>query len=172
MIGFSGGNGFMQRAIKFFINSEFSHSFIVVDGPNGVISALETTDTRVCVTPIDRKLKENNYVKIYDVYASEDDKSQSIEHTFNSYSGNIYGYLSYLWFIWRWFCRLFGVEKNIMWGWVSSGVTCSEVTTAYLKEIYPNIFESMDLNAITPRELYKIITENNDKFICLGWYKK
>jgi hypothetical protein len=171
MIGFSSGNTAMQRIIRFFIDSNFSHSFLVMECC-GILSALETTETRVCVTPMDRKLIEKNWVELWEVIAPMEDKVNAITPMYYSYSGNYYGYLSYLWFMYRWLCRKFGVEKKNMWGWVSSGVTCSEVTSSYVSKLYPNLLKDIDLNTITPRELRNLMVSNKDKFMCLGWYKQ
>lgn len=172
MIGFSGGDEFIQKAIKFFIGSKFSHSFVVISFPYGSLSALETTETRVTVTPVDRKLDENNYVEIWDVIAPEGDKNVAADYSFVTYSGKLYGYLSYFWFIYRWFMRLFGIEKKTMWKWAAKNVTCSELTASYLDFLYPELFKGMDINTITPKELYIIVKNNPDKFIRLGWYKE
>jgi hypothetical protein len=172
MIGFSGGNKFIQKAIKFFISSEFSHSFVVIDGPYRILSVLETTDTRVCPTPIDRKLTEDNYVNIWDVLANEEIKKEAAEYVYDKFSGEMYGYLSYFWYMYRWFFRLFKIEKKKMWKWASGGITCSELTATYLDFLYHELFEGIDLNTVSPRELYKIVNDNKDKFVNLGWYKK
>lgn len=171
MIGLSGGGKFYQKAIKFFTKSRFSHSFVVIDASTDVMSALETTETRVCVTPVERKLDEKDYVVIWNVLASAEDKKDAVEYAYLRHSGELYGYLSYFWFIYRWFFRLFGIEKKTMWKWASSGITCGVIIASYIDFLYPEIFIKTDLKTIAPKELNKIMNQHADKFACVGWYK-
>jgi hypothetical protein len=171
-VGLSGGNTFIQRAIRYFIRCAFSHSFVVMNVSEGILSALETTETRICVTPVMRKLFEDNWVEMWDVNASEEIKKEAVNYSYNKFSGEWYGYLSYLWFIYRWFWRIFGIEKRTIWKWASQGVTCSELTASYLAFIFPSMFVGKDLNTISPLELRNIMIANTDKFTCLGWLKE
>lgn len=171
MIGLSGGNGFIQKCIRFFIESDFSHSFTIVDGPCSCISALETTDTRVCVTPMTRKQYEENWVEIWEIEASEVVKEAALRSTYAKYSGLMYGYFSYLWFMYRWLVRKLGADRGWMWDWASKGVTCTELTSSYVRQVYPDDFLGMDINAITVRELRLIMLAKPDRYKLLGWYK-
>jgi hypothetical protein len=173
-IGLSGGNLFIQKAIRYFIGSQFSHSFTVLDGPYGVLSVLETTDTIVCMSPFHKKDSEANYIEMWrPVYAGNPSDIQEIlKHGYEKYSANWYSYLSYLWFMYRWLCRKFKYEPKVMWKWVVNGQTCTELTCAgYVALIFPELFLNKDLNTISPRELREIMIANPDKFIPLGWYK-
>jgi len=171
MVGLSGGTSFMQKAIRYFTGkSKFSHSFVICDSCN-CYSALETTETRVTVTPVNRKLNEKNWVELWDVNESHENKRQALQVCYYMHSGEWYGYLSYFWFIWRWICRLFGKELTSMWKWCSKGMTCTELTCSYLTILFPELFLN-DGNTYSPAELRKILTANPDKFTCLGWYKE
>lgn len=180
MIGFSGGNEFMQKAIRFFIGSKFSHTFTVIRSPYGeesnkdhnIISVIETTSTLVSMTPFHRKDNEDNYIEMYDVIADSFLKTSALEETYIRFSGKWYGYLSYFWFIYRWFMRkLFNKEPKQMWDWCNKGITCTELTCNYLYLLFPEIFEGYDLNILSPDKLKEIINKNPNKFIYLGWYK-
>lgn len=169
MIGFSGGNTFMQRAIRFFIGSRFSHSFTILNGPYG-LSALETTTTIVAVTPFDRKAIEDNWVEIWEIIYP---LSKSL-HLADSYYRNVgswYGYLSYFWFMYRWVARKFKHEPTTMWKWCNSGVTCTELTCKYIDALFPGLLKN-DLNTYSPEELRNVMLNNIDKFTCVGWYKE
>jgi hypothetical protein len=170
MIGFSGGNKFMQKCIRFFTGSKFSHSFTVID-VGGIPSALETTETRITVTPIDLKLHENNYVQMWTIVADKELKDQNVLKSYSMYSGEWYGYKSYLWFMYRWLSRKFNVEQNRMWDWAVTGITCTELTCMYISELFPDLFTN-DLNTYSPEELRNIMINNPDKFVCMGWYKE
>lgn len=168
MVGLSGGKTFMQRAIRFFIGSKFSHSFsTIMVGPE--VSALETTETRITVTPLIRKKSEKNWVEIWDVIAADTAILDAIFETYSVYSGQYYGYLSYIWFIYRWIVRHFGIEPTKMWEWCNKGITCTELTCSYLSKLFPDLFLN-DINTYSPKELRKIMLENPDRFRLLGWY--
>lgn len=170
MIGLSGGNSFIQRAIRFFTGSKFSHSFTII-AVGEELSALETTETRVTITPINLKLKENNWVQIWEVFAKKEEKLNALNRSYYNHSGKMYGYKSYLWFLYRYFARKFGKDPTRMWGWASKGITCTELTCDYLAKLFPEIFIN-DLNTYSPEELRKLMLQHTDKFICLGWYKE
>ena len=82
MVGFAGGKTFIQRAIRFFIGSDFSHSFIIVEGPDSAQAALETTETVVTVTPMVRKLSEKNWVELWEIKAPLYDKLDAADKTY------------------------------------------------------------------------------------------
>ena len=169
-IGLSGGNSLVQRCIKFFTNSQFSHSFTVIKSC-GTFNAFETTSTIVSLTPVDRKLYEENYVEIWRMVDNID--IQSVLHEmFIFHSGHWYGYLSYVWFIYRWICKKFGYKTNKMWSWCINGITCTELTINPISIIYPELFTEYDVNTITPQDLRDIMVNNPDKFLFVGWYVK
>lgn len=171
MIGFSGGNGFIQRCIKFFTKSFFSHSFVTFK-TGDILSVLETTSTLVCATPFSRKRLESNYVEMWELVSADETSEfiRQINLNYQLYSGNWYGYLSYIWFMYRWLARKFGVEPTTMWRWCDRGITCTELTVSPLVSLY-HLFDN-DLNTYAPEELRKIMLQHPDKFTCLGWYKE
>ena len=165
MIFLSGGEELVQKAIKFFTRSKFSHSFVIMPGPGGVLSALETTSTIVSFSPVSNKANEKNYIEVW--LPSRVDELW-LAKTYYDYSGKWYGYLSYTWFLYLWFCRLFGYEPKKMWEWCNSGVTCTELTCTYLSRIYPELFAGKDLNTLAPEELKEIMKASGE-FTLLGW---
>jgi len=169
MIGFSGGDKWIQKAIRFFIGSEFSHSFTTKNNDKGVLCALETSSTTVMFGPMSDKLNELNWVEMWDVIVPEDKKQASLAKML-PYIGKWYGYLSYIWFMYRWLMRKFGYEPKKMWWWCKGGLTCTELTQKYPKDFFPELFEGIDPNTIAPPELRKIMVANPDKFVYKGWY--
>jgi hypothetical protein len=170
MIGFSGGNGFTQRAIRLFIGSDFSHSFTVMKGPGEYLSALETTSTIVCLTPFSNKDYEENWVEMWDVNADIELKQSILEMIYGIYSGTWYAYLAMIWFMFRYEYRRCGYEPRKMWKWCTSGIGCTELTSTYVKYLFPELITN-DLNTYSPKELRDIMLRNPGKFTCLGWYK-
>lgn len=166
-ICFSGGNSFMQKAIRFFLgkNALYSHSFVVVKGPHEILSALETTETRVTLTPVSRKLDENNWIEVWEAVHPDITKAITINslRAYILYSGWFYGYFSYVWFIYRWVVRLFGVEPKRMWRWANRGITCTELTMVS----YPYVIDDdRDINTVDPMILRDHVSKNKDfKFV-------
>jgi len=173
MIGLSGGDTLIQKGIRFFTGSIFSHSFVVIDGPNNIKSVLETTSTLVSVSPLDRKVNEPDWVQIWEPIAPDEYKKYAISETYKKFVGKRYGYESYFWFIYRWIVRKFGYEPTKMWRSFSKGVTCTELSCNYLFKIgsyFPELFKN-DLNTYAPQELYEIMNNNQDFFRLKGWLK-
>jgi hypothetical protein len=175
MIALSGGNEFIQKAIKFFTRSMFSHSFALMQGPYKILSSFETTSTIVSGADIAHKWEEDDYIQVWDVLeASDDEKRKSLKKLYKEYAKTRYGYESYLWFIYRAICRLFKYEPKIMWKWVSNGVTCTELSCYYLynlNAIYRALFDGLDFNTLSPQELYNIMIFNPNLFKQIGWIK-
>lgn len=175
-IGLSGGNQFIQRAIKLFTRSDFSHSFVIFSGPGQIVSTIETTPTIVITAPFDAKDREPDWVQIWDVFAPDEAKQGAAEKIFRKYSGYAwYGYKSYLWFIYRAIVRLFGKTPNQVWSWASHGVTCTELVTEYLRLISPvfkELLKDVDASAQTPEDLRLFMVAHPELFECLGWYQK
>jgi hypothetical protein len=174
MVGLSGGGTFIQKAIKYFTGSQWSHSFTVMLNENGVLSALETTSTQVHLDPMINKMSEPDYVQIWEVIAPEEDLHRANELVRKQFLGMWYGYLSYLWFMYRWLLRKMGKEPMTMWGWVSGGVTCTELTCTgiyYISEIFKGLFVGRDINTQAPQELEAIMINNPALFRFVGWLK-
>lgn len=170
MIGFSGGTRWIQRAIGYFTDSEFSHSFMVKNNADGIPCALETTFTTVMFGPVADKLQEKNWVEMWDVIAPEEQKAAALE-TCLPYIGSWYSYLSYLWFLYAWAKKKLGMRPPTkMWKWCTPGNTCTELTQKYPKYLFPELFEGLDENIVTPPVLRNIMVEHPDKFVLLGWY--
>jgi hypothetical protein len=172
MIGFSGGELFIQKAIMYFTNSSFSHSFMVRNNDDGVPCALETSSTRVMFEPVANKLNEKNWVEMWDVIHSPQNKRIALNDCM-IYNKQWYAYLSYIWFMYRWACRkFFRYEPKKMWWWCKPGRTCTELTEKYPSHylMFPELFKSLDPDTLSPRELRDIMIANPDKFVCLGWY--
>ena len=136
------------------------------------ISSLETSSTIVKVISLFHKLEEPDYIKVYDIIASQEDKDRAALETYKEYSGCRYGYESYIWFIYRWIMRKFGKEPNKIWKFVSNGVTCTELTCYYLSKInsqFATLFEGKDINTYSPEELQQLINQNSELFEFKGW---
>lgn len=172
MFGFQGGSHFIQRAIRFFIDSKWSHSFTMIAGPEGVLSSIETSSSIVQVVPFLRKFAEPDALEVWDpIGATDEARHLSLSRMYDEYSAERYGYESYLWFIWRWITRKLGSDRTVMWPCVSKGVTCTELTCYYLRGLggeYAAMFEGRDVNTFSPEELYRLMQENRHLFKCVS----
>jgi hypothetical protein len=134
---------------------------------DGVLSVLETTATRVTCSPVAEKYLEKNYIECWEVT----NKCISAQIAMlsmrvkNCYEGYYYGYPSYIWFIYRWFMRLFKIEKTTMWSWCNHGITCTELTC---KSLPIPCKPSQDDNTISPQELREFFLSRPDLFNCVG----
>jgi hypothetical protein len=174
MIGLQGGNHFIQKAIRFFTRSIWSHSFTVVDWPDGEMSTNETTATITKSAALYLKLMEPDWTAMFEPIASDAEKRQAWVYAYKRHSGQWYGYLSYLWFMYRAVARLVGYEPTRVWTWANGGITCTEYTVTYLSAInkeFMLLFLGRDLNAYAPQELYQILVTNPKMFRFVGWVK-
>lgn len=175
MIGMSGGNSFIQKAIRFFTKSDFSHSFPISIGFEGVLSTFETTSTIVSSVPIEHKLAEPDWIELWEPICSEDIRRQALKEVYKEYAGTWYGYLSYLWFMYRWLIRKFGKEPKHVWSWADNNVTCTELTCYYIAKLGPEfaaLFSDLDYSAQSPEELIIIMKSNPHLFKRIGWLKE
>lgn len=166
MIAQSGGNIFIQKAIKFFTRSKFSHSFLIMHSPYEE-AVLQTTEAMVTITPVEEKFFGKDYCVFYDIEATMEEKVFAIKQTYIRYSGMWYGYLSYVYFIMRYFGYKKDCPHSLSWG-----VTCTELVCYYLmrlNENYYNLFKGKDLSSLTPEDLRIIIEANKGLFKEQGW---
>lgn len=172
-IGFSGSDGFIQRGIKYFTDCDYSHSFSTLKGPFDYISAIETTSTIVAITPVNRKHDESNYIELWEVIDRRDEFNRAANRAYGTYSGMWYGYLTYVWFIYRWLMRKFKVEKKVMWAWCNRNVTCTELTASIVFSAFPELKDKeRDINTYSPKELRDVVIRYPQYFQWKGCLNK
>lgn len=179
MIGLSGGQSFIQRAIRWFTGSDWSHSFMIISGPLGELSAIETTDLKVRVASMQHKMAEPDWLQIWQILPGGDPDRERSDHLhaglamYLEYTDTWYGYLSYLWFMYRALMRKVGYEPRTIWRWAAGGVTCTELTCYYLDQLdrVRHVLTSRDLNTLAPAELLAIMHARPDLFKPVGWLK-
>ncbi|CAK0741563.1 hypothetical protein CCP1ISM_130014 [Azospirillaceae bacterium] len=165
-------NSIHSKIVRFFTNSPYSHTFMITRS-FGEIEAAQEAGMIISVVPFDknyRQAKEERYV-IYEIdpkFVSEEQISKSLSYCFNEYNGVQYGYLSLLWFVYRWaneklLRRNVNHEKN----WLANGVICSELVYYFLCNLGP-IFEAMmapfNPDTIQPEDIRQIILANPEIF--------
>jgi hypothetical protein len=172
-IGLSGGSTFIQKAIAFFTKSDLSHSFSIGMMDNK-LHILETTATKIHCVPLETKLSEPDFVEIWDVIGNEDDITQAFNECCLDYVGTWYGYLSYVWFIYRFIAWQLDYNPKTVWAWASPGTTCTELTCTNLMKRNGQLKEciestGMDLSAIDPQSLKNIMIANPHLFRFKGY---
>lgn len=179
MVCLSGGNTWIQKQIRFFTKREvkewsvFSHSFVVMKGPQEITSSFETSSTIVHSMPMSSKLKEPDCLQVWELtQSSPEEADEANVKTYEEYSGVWYGYLSYLWFMWAWLCwKLFKKEPQTMWKAVANSVTCTELTcyNLVMRKNYARLFDGKDFSAQNPYKLRTMFEEHPELFREVGW---
>jgi hypothetical protein len=182
-IFFSGGPTFIQEAINDFTDGIFCHSGIIGSGPSDILSSLETSATTVHCQAFEKKLHEPDYILIVEVLSNAKDKQSSFVECYLEFVGKWYGYLSYLWFIYRAAIiqlkriRLFkniSVPKDV-WKWASKNITCTELTCIFLAKLgglFSTVFNDTDFSGVAPNDLFPLIPKLPTMFRVRGWLIK
>jgi hypothetical protein len=153
--------------------SLFSHSFMVIDGPYGMLSSFETSSTIVHSMPMESKLEEPDCIQVWEMtesYPEENDFAN--KETYREYSGVWYAYFSYLWYMWAWLMYKLGrPEPQVMWKIVDPNVTCTELTCYNIerRKNYKHLFDGKDFNAQNPYKLRAMFEANPGLFREVGW---
>jgi hypothetical protein len=172
-IGLSGGNLFIQKGIRFFTNSLWSHSFTVVPAfDENELAVMQTTETRSVVVPLNRKLNEPDWVFIYRPKASSAAIMSAISQSWGECSGEWYGYPSYFWFIYVWAMEKLNLRPSAIWGWAKGGVTCTELTSTYVRYLgieYAKLIDTQDRSQWSPQRLQGVMDSRPDLFERVGW---
>lgn len=172
----TGGDSFIQKKIRFFTGSDFSHSCIVMPDYADKLSVLGTTSTIVNRAPLEHEIINSEWILVVEPNCNDDVKIGAAAVTYLRYSGMLYSYQSYIWFIYRYICKkLFMYEPLSMWKFLRRGVTCSELVAYYIGLLgikYRNEIIRRDLNAWSPAEIHELVLRRTDLFTVKGWLKK
>lgn len=148
----------VSAIIRYFTNSPWSHTFIVLDesihntyvleanaGGTDIRSWGEYANPAVCPTDL------------YEPLATPEAIEKALTYTQNKYEGDTYGYFELL---------AIGVKiilAKLKFRWhdpVEQGAICSQVVWDYLRQLFPNEFSSLSGNSVTPADLYAIVSKS------------
>lgn len=155
-------NETIAKLIAWSTKSKWSHSFITLPPILGKEIALEADSQQVAITKFDLSYRDNAN-QSYEVYRFKVDQSiidSAILNMLNSLEES-YGYLEYLWFMWRYFNLLFGRDIKSHDNWIQQGVVCSGLVRQYIEFLgYGNLFSEFGKDAMSAEDIYKIVKNN------------
>ena len=145
----------VSAIIRWFTQSNWSHSFIITDVIKDRTYLLEAnyggTDVRSW-----REYRDPTVVptELWLPNASEEAIDSALAKTQAKFEGVTYGYLELLWI---------GVKISLAKaGWrvhdpVQQGAICSQVAWFYLHELFPQEFGHLDGRSVTPADLHRVV---------------
>jgi hypothetical protein len=175
MVGCSYTPGVIQKIIRYFTNSQWSHSLLITTPVAGVESVHEAAGRGVQVVPFEKNYeKAPGYYQLYSIspdYATEDQIFQSLAQCHLIYSGDEYGTLQLLWFPYRVFMeKVFKKDVRHQKNWLSNGVICSELVYHFLSglgSVFVEMLSPFSPDTIQSEDLYRMYETNPHIFIAV-----
>lgn len=173
-IGFAGKrHGFYPKAVRWFTNSRWSHCLVITPPILGHLSVIEA-DLMVVMRTWEKEYVErnNDYYEVWrPTKANESQVFKACAGLYRSDAGEVYGFLSILWFAIRQGLSKIGIPlagRN----WFPGGEICSETLWQYLYNLggeYRNLVVPLGEDESSPEDLYASIRSRPDlfEFVCL-----
>ena len=157
---------FIPSAIRWFTNSQFSHSLVTTPPILKVPMCMEAAEIGVDFTRFDTSYVDNKdqgyeswFIKI-----DKKVKDKAIVSILSDLEIS-YGFLQYPWFIWRRICLFFGKDIKSQNNWNKNGMICSQLCVAYLKACGLNhVLKGYGIGSIAPQDLQNIFKTNPQLF--------
>jgi hypothetical protein len=160
-------SSFVSKGIRWFTNSQFSHSFVTMPDTLGIPMCIEAAEGGVDTCRFDTNYA-NNLDETYEVWTlnlPQDVKDKAIQSIMNDLETG-YGFLEYPWFMWRRLNSLFGKDIKSQNNWNQSGMICSQLCVAYLKACgLSYILQGYGQGSIAPQDLSVIFQAHPELFI-------
>lgn len=158
IVGFSRSKKFLPLAsilIRFYQNTSFSHTYIKLPfkhrfPSDKILHASEGLIQNMSGTQFDKKHKVINEFEI----EISDDIYFELLSVMHELAGDDYSVLQNIGIILVDIARYFGIRMTNPF---KKGWNCSEFVAEILKRIYPNKFNNIDPNTVTPKEIYVIL---------------
>lgn len=154
---------FIASAIRWFTQSNFSHSFVTIPKVLGMPVAIEATGKGVDTCLFDKNYKnnENEGYQIWHLNISQSIKDKAIKSVLNDLEIS-YGFLQYPYFIIRRICLVVGLDIKSYNNWFrKDGMICSQLCVAYLKACgLEHILKGYGEGSIAPQDLQNIFKSN------------
>lgn len=157
---------FVPNAIKWFTQSQFSHSLVTVPDVLAVPMCVEAAENGVDFTRFDKGYVENQSqgYETWNIKIDQSIKDAAIISILNDLEMN-YGFLEYPWFIWRRLCLAFGKDIKSKNNWNMGGMICSQLCVAYLIACgLSYIFDGYGEGAVAPQDLQNIFLAHPELF--------
>jgi hypothetical protein len=127
--------GFIAAAERFFTRSKYNHVSVVIPPILGIPAHVSAT-WKVVTEPTSHFL--NDPSEMYQMYLpvgfTTDQLLTVLSRVYNEFSGETYGFLQLLWFVYRWLMESWPFHKDVRRGhnWFPGGPICSEVSWYYM----------------------------------------
>lgn len=157
---------FLPNAIKWFTQSQFSHSLVTVPDTLGVPMCIEAAENGVDFTRFDTGYVSNpdQGYETWNIKIDQSIKDAAIVSILADLETS-YGFLEYPWFIWRRLCLFVGKDIKNQNNWNESGIICSQLCVAYLKACgLGHIFQGYGEGSIAPQDLQNIFLTHPELF--------
>jgi hypothetical protein len=160
-------SGFVPNGIKWFTQSQFSHSLVTTPDILGAPMCIEAAEGGVDFTRFDESYTNNQSqgYEVWNVKVDQSVKDAALLILFNDLETH-YGFLEYPWFIWRRINLFFGRDIKSHNNWNTDGMICSQLCVAYLKacSIPEYVFAGYGNGSIAPQDLQNIFKAHPEYF--------
>lgn len=173
MVGFSNNKtSFLGRLIRFFTNSNITHTFIITFPKDGM-EMIEEASTLVAEGTFqgnyrDEPNTEYWVFKIKDGLVDEATMDASVKYCHDNFLGDKYGQLQLLYFPYRWLMQtIFNKDVRHEKNWFTAGVICSELVYYYLYNLgakFQELLKDFSPDTIQAQDIRLIIEANPDIF--------
>jgi hypothetical protein len=154
----------ISKTIAWFMQSKWSHSFIIADVIDDRIYILETSDFEVTFGYLERYLNDPHCsMEIYSFDSlTEAKRTDMVQHAINLYFGSVYGYLQLISLGIRRLLGRIGIKiKNFF----RQGVVCCGVPMSALSITTILPFTNMDPESKDTQEFYEMIKTSSAKLV-------
>ena len=159
-------NEWIAKAIAWFTNSQWSHTFITISPILGKEMVMEASSGGTQTILFDKAYRNNTNQK-YEVYKLKIDQD-IIDQAIIDCLDNLempYGYFEYPWFIWRFINKWFGKDIKSQNNWSTKNEVCAGVTDTFLVRCSLDfLFKDFGKNSITAQDIYEIVLANPHLF--------
>lgn len=160
-------SGFIANGIKWFTQSQFSHSLVMLPDMFGLPMCMEAAENGVDTVRFDKNYTNdtNEGFQVWNVKIDNAIKRDAIKSISNDLEIG-YGFLQYPYFIVRRICLLFGKDIKSKNNWFrKDGMICSQLVVAYLTACgLGYIFEGYGKGSIAPQDLQNIFEAHPELF--------
>lgn len=159
-------NELIAKGIAWATKSKWSHSFITIPSILGKEMALEAGGGGIEIVTFDQGYR-NNPNQQYEVYKFKYNQSL-IDNSISSCLNELetpYGYLEYIWFIWRCLNKLFNRDIKSQNNWIQKGTVCSGLCRKFLTWCgLGDLFKDFGIDSANAQDLYEIVLSSPDLF--------
>lgn len=168
--------GFYSRAVRWFTNSLWSHSFHLSIDYLGQRMVFET-DLKAQLVPFEKEYVEKKadaYELWRPIKATQPMILTAAKRCFYDVAGETYGFLSIPWFAIR--EVIYWITGKKLWrNFKTEGAICSESLIIYLQYLggeYQEAFKHLTRDETSPEDIYRIVKSRPDLFELIGSRKE